>query len=156
MELGKRRNAGGETGNAGGPPPRSTAGGLHLLADFWVADFEPLRRVETWQTLLPDACRAAGATVLGAQFHQFEPDGVTGILLLAESHASIHTWPEAGVVTLDVFTCGDLDTAAVVDAVRQRLAPTAERVTAVVRGHAQPAAAQPDAASPVQNHETGP
>ena len=121
------------------------AGGHHLLADFWVDDAEPLRWVETWRALLPDACRAAGATVLGARFHQFEPLGVTGIVLLAESHASVHTWPEAGLVTLDVFTCGALDAAAIVEAVRQRLAPSRERVTAVARGDA----AQPDAASPV-------
>ena len=115
------------------PRPRP-AGGHHLLADFWVTDPEPLRRVATWERRLPEACRAAGATVLGARFHQFEPDGVTGVVLLAESHASVHTWPEAGLVTLDVFTCGALDTAAIVDAVRRWLAPVRERVTAVARG----------------------
>ena len=115
-------------------PHAPAAGGHHLLADFWVADPEPLRRVATWEERLPDACRAAGATVLGARFHQFEPDGVTGVVLLAESHASVHTWPEAGLVTLDVFTCGALDTAAIVDAVRRWLTPVRERVTAVARG----------------------
>ena len=115
------------------------AGGHHLLVDFWVEDAEPLRWAETWEALLPEACRAAGATVLGAQVHQFRPEGVTGVVLLAESHASVHTWPEAGLVTLDVFTCGALDTAAIVEAVRQRLAPVRERVTAVARGDvAQP------------------
>jgi len=109
------------------------------LVDFWVDDAEPLRRVGTWERLLPDACRAAGATVLGARFHQFEPDGVTGIVLLAESHASVHTWPEAGLVTLDVFTCGALDAHAIVAAVRRALEPARERVTAVARGDvAQP------------------
>lgn len=132
-------------------PHPSPAGGHHVLADFWVSDAEPLRWVETWETLLPDACRAAGATVLGARFHQFHPDGVTGIVLLAESHASVHTWPQAGLVTLDVFTCGALDTAAIVQVVRQRLAPVRERVTAVARGDV----AQPDAASPVRNPPPG-
>ena len=127
------------------PMPLAAAGGHHLLADFWVDDAEPLRWADDWRALLPDACRAAGATVLGAQFHQFEPQGVTGVVLLAESHASVHTWPEAGLVTLDVFTCGALDTAAIVDAVRQRLRPARERVTAVARGEA----AQPDAGSAV-------
>ena len=144
MELSGERGAGSGTRDARTLP---RAGGRHLLADFWVDDAEPLRRAETWRALLPDACRAAGATVLGAQFHQFEPDGVTGVVLLAESHASVHTWPEAGLVTLDVFTCGALDAAAVVDAVRQRLGPARERVTAVARG----GAAQPDGASSVSN-----
>ena len=125
-------------------PHAPAAGGHHLLADFWVDDAEPLRRVETWEALLPKACRAAGATVLGARFHQFRPEGVTGIVLLAESHASVHTWPEAGLVTLDVFTCGALDAAAIVEAVRRRLAPVRERVTAVARGDV----AQPEAAAP--------
>ena len=118
------------------------AGGHHLLVDFWVADAEPLRRVATWETLLPDACREAGATVLGARFHQFEPEGVTGIVLLAESHASLHTWPEAGLVTLDVFTCGALDAHAIVDRIRDALAPVRERVTAVDRGDRVPDAAR--------------
>ena len=115
-------------------PHPSPAGGHHLLVDFWVDDAGPLRRAATWEALLPDACRAAGATVLGARFHQFAPAGVTGVVLLAESHASVHTWPEAGLVTLDVFTCGALDAAAIVDAVRRWLGPTRERVTAVARG----------------------
>ena len=118
------------------PSASSRAGGHHLLVDFWVEDARPLRRAATWERLLPDACRGAGATVLGARFHQFEPDGVTGVVLLAESHASVHTWPEAGLVTLDVFTCGALDTEAIVEAVRRSLRPTRERVTAVARGDA--------------------
>ena len=112
----------------------SPAGGHHLLADFWVEDAVPLERAEAWRERLPEACRAAGATVLGCQFHQFEPAGVTGVVLLAESHASVHTWPEAGLVTLDVFTCGALDTAAIVGAVRAWLSPVRERVTSVARG----------------------
>ena len=117
------------------PHPASLpAGGLHLLADFWVEDPEPLRRVTTWEALLPEACRASGATVLGARFHQFAPEGVTGIVLLAESHASVHTWPEAGLATLDVFTCGTMDARAVVDRIRTALRPVRERVTAVARG----------------------
>ena len=128
-------------------PTVRAAGGHHLLVDFWVDDPEPLRWASTWEALLPQACREAGATVLGAQFHQFEPEGVTGVVLLAESHASVHTWPESGLVTLDVFTCGALDTAAIVGAVRQELAPTRERVAAVARGDAagaRSAASRPD------------
>jgi S-adenosylmethionine decarboxylase len=124
-------------------PHPPAAGGHHLLADFWVGDADPLRWTETWEALLPEACRAAGATVLGARFHQFQPAGVTGIVLLAESHASVHTWPEAGLVTLDVFTCGALDAAAIVETIRHRLAPVRERVTAVARGDV----AQPEAAA---------
>jgi S-adenosylmethionine decarboxylase len=110
------------------------AGGLHLLADLWVADPAPLRAVATWEAMLPEACRAAGGTVLGARFHQFEPEGVTGVVLLAESHASLHTWPEAGLLTLDVFSCGALDARAVVDRIRAEVRPVRERLTLIARG----------------------
>jgi len=123
-------------GNDGSEEERasSRAGGRHVLVDLWVDDASPLRHVETWETLLPDACRDAGATVLGSRFHQFEPDGVTGIVLLAESHASVHTWPEAGLATLDVFTCGSLDSDAVVARIREAISPVRERITVVHRG----------------------
>lgn len=129
-------------------PHPSRSGGHHLLVDLWVSDPEPLRHVDAWEALLPSACREAGATVLGARFHQFHPEGVTGIVLLAESHASVHTWPEAGLVTLDVFTCGALDARAIVDRIRDALAPVVrERVTAVARGDVALAESdrQPDA-----------
>ena len=123
--------------------PRPQAGGRHVLADFWTDDARPLRRVETWEALLPAACRDAGATVLGARFHQFAPDGVTGIVLLAESHASVHTWPEAGLATLDVFTCGRLDAEAVVQCIRAALRPVREQVTVVHRGDVSPSVRPP-------------
>ena len=52
-----------------------------------------------------DAVRGSGLTVVGDSFHQFEPQGVTGTVLLAESHLAIHTWPEYGFVTVDVYVC---------------------------------------------------
>ena len=114
--------------------PALPAGGVHLLVDFWLGDPAPLRHVASWETLLPDACRAAGATVLGARFHQFEPEGVSGVVLLAESHASVHTWPEARLATLDVFTCGPFAAEALVDRLRAELAPARERLTRLDRG----------------------
>lgn len=138
--------------------PNHRAGGHHLLVDLWVADPEPLRCVADWEVLLPDACRSAGATVLGARFHQFQPEGVTGIVLLAESHASVHTWPEAGLVTLDVFTCGALDAHAIVDRIRRALHPVRERVTAVTRGdraHLGASTEPPGPTDPIQTPHRG-
>lgn len=127
----------------------AVAGGLHLLVDLWVDDPTPLRRAATWERLLPAACTEAGATVLGATFHQFEPEGVTGVVLLAESHASVHTWPERGLATLDVFTCGALDAEAVVERVRAAIDPVQERVTVVARGEvAEPASGTASATRP--------
>jgi len=81
--------------------------GIHLLGEWYgcPAD-EPLL---TQAGALRDLCRRvvddAGLTIVGDRFFQFEPQGVTGTVLLAESHLAIHTWPEAGFVTLDVYVC---------------------------------------------------
>lgn len=56
---------------------------------------------------LVNAASAANSTLLGIQSHKFEPQGVTAIAMLAESHISIHTWPEKGEAVCDAFTCGD-------------------------------------------------
>ncbi len=56
---------------------------------------------------LISAAREVGATILGDTFHRFTPQGVTGIVAIAESHISIHTWPEYGYAAVDVFTCGE-------------------------------------------------
>lgn len=81
--------------------------GLHLLADFHGVDAERLTDPLAIETLLREAARAAGATPVGSNFHPFGPGlGVTGVLLLQESHISIHTWPEHGFAAVDVFMCG--------------------------------------------------
>src|SRR3954453_22849565 len=81
--------------------------GIHLLGEWYecpahtpeFTDADALRR------LCLDTVRAAGLAVVGDSFHQFTPQGVTGTVLLAESHLAIHTWPERGFVTLDVYVC---------------------------------------------------
>ena len=87
--------------------------GRHLLLDLWLEDTCLLERVEPLWSLLTAAAEGAGARVLHGHVHQFEPHGMTGFLLLAESHVSIHTWPEAGFVALDILTCGALDAEAI-------------------------------------------
>ncbi len=86
--------------------------GLHLIADLYRCNpAQPLMiECERLEALCVEECRAAGLTPLGAYFYQFrdergEPAGVTGTVVLAESHLAIHTWPESGDVTLDVYVC---------------------------------------------------
>lgn len=86
--------------------------GLHLIADLYRCGGEAvaLSEREALETLCVKECRDAGLTPLGAYFYQFlddagEPAGVTGTVVLAESHLAIHTWPETGDVTLDVYVC---------------------------------------------------
>ena len=81
--------------------------GTHALLDLYGCDAALLADAAALQALLQRAADAAGATTLAAHFHPFgEGMGVTGVLLLAESHISIHTWPEHRFAALDVFLCG--------------------------------------------------
>jgi len=76
---------------------------------------EILNDLSFLKTLLPDAATQAGAAVLGDSFHKFTPHGVSGVVVIAESHVSIHTWPEHGYAAVDIFSCGtrvDTDIAA--------------------------------------------
>lgn len=108
----------------------------HILYDLWVDDPARLKQVEPWRELLSQAAADSGANVLSRHFHQFQPYGVTGILLLAESHLSLHTWPEEGLATVDIFTCGPMDTDLIIDRIRAYLHPRRERFTVVQRGEA--------------------
>jgi len=86
--------------------------GIHLTADLF--DCKAARDLMIDRGVLQEACirlvRRSGLTVVGDDFHQFadfneQPGGVTGLVLLAESHLAVHTWPELGAVTLDVYVC---------------------------------------------------
>ena len=57
--------------------------------------------------MMIDAANAAKATIMESAFHRFQPQGVSGTVILAESHLSIHTWPEKGYAAMDFYTCGD-------------------------------------------------
>jgi S-adenosylmethionine decarboxylase len=82
--------------------------GMHLLVDLWGA--RDLSDPEHIDRALSDAAVAAGATILHSHFHHFAPNGgVSGVVVLAESHISIHTWPERGFAAIDIFMCGECD-----------------------------------------------
>lgn len=81
--------------------------GLHMLLELNGCPHAVLNDEGAVLSALRDAAGAAGATWLGEVSHAFDPIGVTAIGLLAQSHISIHTWPELGFAAVDVFTCGD-------------------------------------------------
>lgn len=84
--------------------------GMHLIVDFWDSNEEILKDSDAIRSSLIRAAKAAGATVLADNFHYFgEESGVTGVVVLSESHISIHTWPEEGYAAVDIFMCGDCD-----------------------------------------------
>lgn len=101
---------------------REQALGRHLIMEVWDADPRLLDDVKALERLLLEAARAANATVLQSVFHRFSPYGVSGVVVIAESHLTIHTWPEYGYAAIDIFTCGpkmNLDAAVAV--IRERL-----------------------------------
>ena len=81
--------------------------GKHLIAELWVRDPELIDNPDVVRESLLAACRKGSFSVINLAVHEFAPYGVTGVVLLAESHMSIHTWPEYGYAAVDVFTCGE-------------------------------------------------
>jgi len=82
--------------------------GTHLLLELWECSPEILKDLNKVRDAMVDAAKAAKATVVEVAFHEFNPFGISGMVIIAESHLSIHTWPEYGYAAVDVFTCGDL------------------------------------------------
>ena len=81
--------------------------GRHLILDLYGCDQDLLDNYDELQRLLEVALNMANATILRIIGEKFKPQGVTLLALLAESHASIHTWPELGYAAIDLYTCGD-------------------------------------------------
>jgi S-adenosylmethionine decarboxylase len=80
--------------------------GKHLLLELNDCDYTLLNDINIIKSIMLAAAKEAGATVLGESFHQFSPQGISGVIIIAESHLSIHTWPEHGYAGADIFTCG--------------------------------------------------
>ena len=109
--------------------------GRHLLADFFGVAADRLDDVEKLQTCLESAARRCGLTPVAAPLlHHFDGGGVTGVILLAESHIAIHTFPEHGYAALDIFSCGNSDPHEALAVFREALAPHHEQVTTTSRG----------------------
>lgn len=109
--------------------------GRHVLADFRGVAPDLLTDAQTLERHMTAAARAAGAQVLSTHFHHFgEGAGVTGVILLSESHISIHSWPEHSFAALDIFMCGAARPETALDFLRVALAPESVHVTTVDRG----------------------
>jgi S-adenosylmethionine decarboxylase len=115
------------------PVTETVMPGVHLLIDFW--GMRHLGDVAHIETTMRAAAAACGATVLKVMLHSFgETGGVTGVALLAESHISIHTWPELDYAALDVFVCGGCEAEQALGVLRREFAPAREQVISRQRG----------------------
>ncbi|HSK41274.1 MAG TPA: adenosylmethionine decarboxylase [Arenibaculum sp.] len=107
--------------------------GTHLIVDLWEAGrLDDLDHVE--KTLM-SAVEASGATLLHIHLHYFTPNGgISGVAVLAESHISIHTWPERGYAALDIFMCGDAEPHKAIPVLEQAFDPGSVTVDEILRG----------------------
>jgi len=80
--------------------------GRHFLLELKDCDRDLLNDLDSLKKLLKEAAVECGAEVLGDSFHHFSPQGISGVVVIAESHLFIHTWPEHGYAAVDIFTCG--------------------------------------------------
>lgn len=100
----------------------------HTLLEFHGCDALRLRRARGVQCLLCEAVRLGGGTIVKTVFHNFSPYGVSGVVVITESHVTIHTWPEHGYAAVDIFSCSKkLDHMAICRKLQQALA--ARKVT---------------------------
>lgn len=81
--------------------------GHQIVAEFYSCDKEFLNDVDYIRDNMLEAAIKSGATIVTETFHHFSPHGVSGAVIIAESHLAIHTWPEYGYAAVDLFTCGD-------------------------------------------------
>ncbi len=115
--------------------PAPAAVGRHILADLHGVEPRLLRDADGLERMLREAACSAGAQVLGSHFHRFGSEGgITGVVLLAESHISVHTWPESLFAAADIFMCGSADAERALAFVLAALAPARHRIQTAVRG----------------------
>jgi S-adenosylmethionine decarboxylase len=82
--------------------------GTHLLVELRECNTEILKNLEKVRNALVSAAKEAKATIVDVSFHEFNPFGISGVVVIAESHLTIHTWPEYDYAAIDIFTCGDI------------------------------------------------
>lgn len=109
--------------------------GNHLLIELYNCNTSSINNVVKIEELLLEAVKISGATALNSTFHKFSPHGVSGVVVISESHFSIHTWPEYGYCALDIFTCGtEIKSEKTLDFLKEELGAGSISVTEVKRG----------------------
>jgi len=105
----------------------------HMLLELWVEDRSLVERVEPLRSMILEGAAAVGMNVIYEYFHQFSPHGMTGVVVLAESHVTVHTWVEQGLAVVDVISCGAADPADLAAHLEQRLHPIAREISVQTR-----------------------
>jgi len=109
--------------------------GHHVLLEFHGCDRSIISDSKTVEKIFLKAANEAKANIVKSVFHYFNPYGVSGVVVISESHLSIHTWPEFGYAAIDLFTCSeDLDIDRAIEILREELKPTDVTVLELKRG----------------------
>ncbi|WP_199615654.1 adenosylmethionine decarboxylase [Paenibacillus alkalitolerans] len=111
--------------------------GRHLIVELWGCPPERLSLREPVEKIMVEAALESGGDIREVSFHQFEPFGVSGVVVISESHLSIHTFPEHGYASLDVYTCGGLNPHTAMESVRRALGGERYECLEVIRGERQ-------------------
>jgi S-adenosylmethionine decarboxylase len=117
---------------------RTHSFGMHYLLEFSGCPAAGISRAADVKKVLLEAARRSGATILKVYFHQFRPAGVTGMIFIAESHFSIHTWPESGYAAVDILTCGVMEPQKAIDYLKEALQAGRVDVRRICRGFDDP------------------
>ncbi len=108
--------------------------GTHYLAEFFECDCVKIDDAAFIEKIMIDATKLSGAAMIRPFFHQFSPQGVSGVIVIAESHFAIHTWPEHGYTAVDLFSCSDFDYKAALNHIRITIGARNYTIARVRRG----------------------
>ncbi len=107
--------------------------GIHLIVEFW--GVKQKDNSKKFEKFLVEAAQAAKATPLQVNIHEFKPQGMTGVILLSESHITFHTWPEFQYIAFDIFTCGKkCDPYQALDYLKRKMKPSKVQIMEIKRG----------------------
>lgn len=95
--------------------------GRHVISELWGCDFQKLNDIDGIERTFVQAALKSGAEVREVAFHKFAPQGVSGVVIISESHLTIHSFPEHGYASIDVYTCGNLDPNVAADYIAEAL-----------------------------------
>jgi S-adenosylmethionine decarboxylase len=106
--------------------------GIHIIAEFWGG--REIKKEEEFEKILIQASLLAETRPLKTYIHKFSPQGMTGVVVLEESHITFHSWPEIKYLALDIFTCGDSKPYKALDYIREKIKPKNVQLMEIKRG----------------------
>jgi S-adenosylmethionine decarboxylase len=108
--------------------------GRHVISELWGCDFQKLNDVEQIEKIFVEAALKSGAEIREVAFHKFAPQGVSGVVIISESHLTIHSFPEHGYASIDVYTCGNLNPNIAADYIAEALGAQTRETIELPRG----------------------